>query len=247
MKQWLVGLVALTLICRAGAEQLEWFTDVPAALAKAKAENKNVLLDFTGSDWCGWCIKLKSNVFDQPNFVAFAKANLIMVELDYPHAKPQSAALKAANAALAKKYAVDGYPTVILLSGAGNQIDKTVGYLTAGLPAYLERFKRLSGIPHPEIAGSASAEAPDPPRSPPVYVPFPRVAEVHYDTLALKGISVGPAGRLAIINNESLAVGESASIKFKDGHVVVVCKEIRDDSALVTVDGQLVELKMGQH
>lgn len=247
MKQWLAALVVLTLICRAGAQELEWLTDVPTALAKAKAENKVVLLDFTGSDWCGWCMKLNSTVFEQPGFVAFARANLIMVELDYPHTKPQSDALKEANAALAKKYEVDGYPTLVLLSGGGDQIDKSVGYLTAGLPAYLERFKKLPGMPHPEVAVSASSEAPDPPRSPPVYAPLPRVAEVHYDKLALKGILIGPAGRLAMINNEPLAVGESASIKYKDGHVLVVCKEIRDDSALVTVDGQLVELKMGQH
>ena len=248
MKRFFWVLLALTLISRAGAEQLEWLTDVPAALAKARAENKVVLLDFTGSDWCGWCIKLDDNVFKQPAFIAYAKANLVMVELDYPHTKPQSAELKAANAALAKKYDVDGYPTVIMLNSAGKQIDKSVGYITAGLPGYLDRFKKLPGMPHPEIAGSVPAEeAPEAPRHAPVYEPLPRTAELHYDKLALKGISIGPAGRLAMINNETLAVGESANIKFQDGHVLVVCKEIRDDSALVTVDGHLVELKMGQH
>jgi thioredoxin-related protein len=247
MKRWLAGLVALTLICRAGAEELEWLTDVPAAMAKAKAENKIVLLDFTGSDWCGWCMKLKADVFSQPDFISFAKANLVMVELDYPRSKPQDDALKQANAALAKQYEVDGYPTLILLNGAGEQLDKTVGYLTAGLPGYLDRFKKLPGMPHPDAASSAPSETPDPPRHAPVYAPLPQVAPVQYGDLALKGISIGPAGRMAMINNETLAVGETASIKVKDGHVEVVCKEIRDDSALVTVDGKLVELKMGQH
>src|SRR5580693_1129688 len=79
MKRLLVGLLTLSTILSAGAEELEWLTDVPAALAKAKAENKIVFMDFTGSDWCGWCMKLKSDVFSQPQFTAFAKANFVMV------------------------------------------------------------------------------------------------------------------------------------------------------------------------
>ncbi len=248
MKRWLAGLLVIGLALHAGAQELEWLTDVPAALQKARAENKIVLLDFTGSDWCGWCMTLKAQVFSKPEFIAFARANLVMVELDYPRAKPQSDALKQANAALAKQYEVTGYPTVILLNGDGTQLDKSVGYITAGLPGYLERFKRIPGMPHAEVAGSAPDETPDPPRRPPpVWAAPPPVAETHYDELALKGISIGPSGKLAMINNETLAVGESASVKLKDGRVEVVCKEIRDDSAVVTVDGKLVELKMAGH
>ena len=248
MKRWLIALVTLSLVLRAGAEELEWLTDVPAAMAKAKAENKIVFMDFTGSDWCGWCMKLKSDVFSQPQFVAFAKANFVMVELDYPRSKPQSDALKEANAALAKQYDISGYPTVILLNGAGDQVWKTVGFLKDGLPAYMAEFAKLPGVkPVDGAVASAADQPPDPPRRPPVYAPFPQVAPVHYDDLALKGISIGPSGRMAMINNETLAVGESASVKVKDGHVQVVCKEIRDDSALVTVDGQLVELRMPGH
>ena len=243
MKRWLIALVTLSLILRAGAEELEWFVDLPTALAKAKAENKFVLLDFTGSDWCGWCMKLQSDVFSQPEFIAFAKANFVMVEVDFPREKPQSDALKHDNEALAKQYDVSGYPTLIVLNRAGEQVDKSVGYLTAGLPAYLKRYEKIVGA---KSAGG-SGQPSDPPRHPPVNAPFPQVAEVHYDELALKGISIGPAGRMAMINNETLAVGESASVKVKDGHVQVVCKEIRDDSALVTVDGQLVELRMPGH
>ena len=242
MKRWLIALVTLSLILRAGAEEIVWMTDVPAALAKAKAENKFVLLDFTGSDWCGWCMKLKSTVFEQPPFAAFAKANFIMVELDYPRSKPQSDALKLANQALARQYEVSGYPTLIVLNSAGEQVDKSVGYLPAGLPAYMKRYGRIVGTKSAD-ASDAPAEKPHAP----VYAPLPHVAEVHYEELALKGISIGPAGRMAMINNETLAVGETASIKVKDGRVEVVCKEIHDDSALVTVNGQLVLLQMGPH
>jgi thioredoxin-related protein len=245
MKRWLAGLVALTLICRAGAEELEWLTDVPAAMQKAKTDNKIVLLDFTGSDWCVWCKRLKGEVFDQPEFAPFAKSNLVMVEVDFPREKPQSDDQKQANAALAERYHITGYPTIILLNAGGEQVGQT-GYLEGGPPAFIAELEKIPGIKHVDVA-STPAEPADPPRHAPVYAPLPQVAPVQYGDLALKGISIGPAGRMAMINNETLAVGESASIKVKDGHVEVVCKEIRDDSALVTVDGKLVELKMGQH
>ncbi len=251
MKRCLVGLLMLSAVLRAGADELEWLTDVPAALAKAKAENKIVLLDFTGSDWCGWCKKLKAEVFDTPQFAAFAKVNFIMVELDYPRSIPQSEELKQANAQLAKQYDIHGYPTVILLNGAGEQLSKTVGFIKAGLPGYLAEFEKLPGVRHVDVGDIAAAppadQPPDPPRHAPVYAPFPRVAPVQYDDLALKGISVSPSGSLALINNETLMVGESASVKLRDGHVQVVCKEIRADSVLVTVDGKLLELKMRQN
>jgi protein disulfide-isomerase len=251
MKRCLAGLLIASLALHASAEELEWLVDVPTALQKAKAENKIVLLDFTGSDWCGWCMKLESEVFSNPQFIAFAKANLIMVELDYPRTKPQSDALKRDNADLARQYGVTGYPTLILLNGNGDQLDKTVGYLTAGLPGYLEHFKKIPGMPHPDAAGSIAASAPDDTpdatHHAPVWTAPPPIAPVQYGDLALKGISVGPSGRLAMINNESLAVGESAQVKVKDGHVQVVCKEIRDDSAIVTVDGKQVELRLAGH
>src|ERR1017187_4807538 len=89
VKRLLITVALLTLaVPRCPA--LEWLTDVPAALARAKAENKTVLLDFTGSDWCGWCMRLKAEVFDQPEFSTYAHANLILVELDFPHHKTQS-------------------------------------------------------------------------------------------------------------------------------------------------------------
>ena len=64
------------------------------SMDKASAEHKVVLLDFTGSDWCGWCKRLKAEVFDQPEFAEFAQANLIMVEVDFPRNKPETAAAK---------------------------------------------------------------------------------------------------------------------------------------------------------
>jgi protein disulfide-isomerase len=82
-------------------------------------------MDFTGSDWCGWCIKLNKDVFSKPEFAKYAKENLVLVEVDFPREKEQSAELKKANQALQKQYQIKGYPTIIVLNGDG----KTLGQL----------------------------------------------------------------------------------------------------------------------
>lgn len=109
-------------------EKVEWLTSVPKALEKAKAEKKVVMLEFTGSDWCPPCKALHKNVMTSTEFEAYAAKNLILVELDYPHAKEQSDELKKANQNLLKKYAIQGFPTVILLNPEGKELGKDVGY-----------------------------------------------------------------------------------------------------------------------
>lgn len=120
---------SLTLLAAEG----EWLTDLPKAQAQAKAEKKLVLIDFTGSDWCPPCKNLHKTVLVSPEFTAFAKDNLVLVELDFPKSKPQSAELKAANKELAKKFGITGYPTVIVLDASGKEVFKKVGY--GGTPA----------------------------------------------------------------------------------------------------------------
>ena len=78
----------------------EWLTDLPKAQAQAKEEKKMVLLDFTGSDWCGWCIKLHNEVFSKPEFAEYARKNLVLVEVDFPRKKKLGAEQKKANEAL---------------------------------------------------------------------------------------------------------------------------------------------------
>lgn len=119
-----VGFAALSL----GAADLEWHTDLAKAQAKAKAENKRVLIDFTGSDWCGFCIKLHKEVFSTSEFAEYAKKNLVLVEIDFPRAKPQSAEVKAANEKLQKEYKVRGFPTLVVLDSNGKKLGEMVGY-----------------------------------------------------------------------------------------------------------------------
>ena len=119
-----------------------WMTDFEAAKAKAKAENKPLLLDFTGSDWWGWCIKLDKEVFTKDAFKEYAAAELVLVELDFPRGKEQSAALKAQNEKLAQQYGIRGFPTILLLSPDGKLIEKT-GYQRGGPEAYVEHIKGI--------------------------------------------------------------------------------------------------------
>jgi thioredoxin-related protein len=125
--------------------ELPWATDLPKALEQAKTENKIVLLDFTGSDWCIWCMKFDNDVLSKPEFAAYAKTNLVMVMLDFPQAKKQSDALKKSNRELQKKFSVDGFPTYVVLNSDGKEIGRQVGYLAGGPEAFiakLEKFKK---------------------------------------------------------------------------------------------------------
>ena len=118
-----------------------WTTDVPKAQAEARADKKLVMLDFTGSDWCGWCIKLHKEVFDTPEFAEYAKKNLVLVEVDFPH-KKQPTALKKTNAALQAKYQVEGYPTIIVLNGDGKKVGQ-LGYMKGGPKAFIAELEKL--------------------------------------------------------------------------------------------------------
>lgn len=142
-KLWAGCLVlCLGLIC-AGAAELPWLTDLAKAQEKAKAEKKLVFMDFTGSDWCPPCKQLHSKVLTSKEFAEFAKANLVLVEVDFPRQKTQSAELKAANRALSKKFEIEGYPTVIVLTPEGKQLMKDVGYSGESASDFVARLQKL--------------------------------------------------------------------------------------------------------
>ena len=121
-----------------------WTDDYAKAVEKAKAENKNILLDFTGSDWCGWCIKFDKETLSTDKFAEYAKAHLELVVVDFPNKKPQSDDLKAANKALQKKYDVDGFPTFVLLNADGKEIGRQVGYTPGGPDAFIAKLDKFS-------------------------------------------------------------------------------------------------------
>jgi thiol-disulfide isomerase/thioredoxin len=112
-------------------------TDLPAALSQAQSENKLVLLDFTGSDWCSWCKKFDKDVLSTDKFAVYAKSKLVLMTVDFPYHKKQDAALKQANQELKNRFSVDGFPTFVLLNSAGRELGRQVGYLRGGPDAFI--------------------------------------------------------------------------------------------------------------
>lgn len=120
-----------------------WLTDWEAAKAKSKAENKPILLNLTGSDWCGWCIKLEKEVLSQKAFKDFAAENLILMEADFPKKKELPADLKKQNEALKKQYLNGGYPTMYLVDAEGKKLSEDLGEIKGGTEAYIAKLKEL--------------------------------------------------------------------------------------------------------
>ena len=140
-KHTLAAFVALMIAALPALAAPKWFTDLDEAKAVAVKENKPLLVDFTGSDWCGYCIKLHAEVFDKPEFEAFAK-NYVLVELDFPSKKPQPAEEKAKNKATQTKFGVSGFPTVLLIDAkSGEAYGRQSGYGPGtGPKAYIEKL-----------------------------------------------------------------------------------------------------------
>lgn len=147
MKKIILGILASFTLWQAGAADLNWETDVPKALAEAKAANKVVLLDFTGSDWCYWCKKLNTETFSQPEFATYSSTNLVLVEVDFPRTKVLPDDLKAANKALKEKYQIKGYPTLIVLKPDGSTLWQNVGYMEGGPAALIAKIDGAQKAP----------------------------------------------------------------------------------------------------
>ena len=107
-----VLLVALSINGFAQQKELTWHTDVNKAIKLSVESEKPLLFFFTGSDWCGWCIKLQKAVFLKPEFNTWAKKNVVLVELDFPRRTKLSVELQKQNRELANMFGVRGYPTV---------------------------------------------------------------------------------------------------------------------------------------
>lgn len=119
------GAIALAVSAAVAGET--WTTDFSAAQKAAAEQKAPILAVFSGSDWCGPCMMLKSKVFDTPEFAAYAKGSFIPVELDYPRQKLQDEKTKKQNAELAGRYAISGFPTVLLLSPNGDVYGGFIG------------------------------------------------------------------------------------------------------------------------
>lgn len=144
----LLLVVACTTI--QAQEGLTWHTDLNQAIAISKKEQKPLFLFFTGSDWCGWCIRLQNEVFKTPEFTAWAKEKVVLVELDFPRRTPISDELKKQNSELQQFFGVRGYPTVWFAKPGTPVEGKTsleqlgsTGYVAGGPTAWLEGANQI--------------------------------------------------------------------------------------------------------
>jgi thioredoxin-related protein len=120
-----------------------WLTDIDAAKKSASESKKDLLIDFTGSDWCSWCIKLNDEVFKHDAFKASVKDSFVLVEIDFPREKgklPED--VRKRNTELGDKYAVQGYPTILLCDAEGKPYAAT-GYEEGGPEKYVSHLNEL--------------------------------------------------------------------------------------------------------
>jgi thioredoxin-related protein len=126
------------------AAAANWLTDYPAAVAQAKKEHKEMLLLFTGSDWCVWCKKLDEEVYSKTEFTNYAEKNFVLVMLDFPSAKTLGEALQRQNDAMKLKYGINAYPTTILLDANEQTLTRIQGYIEGGPVAFVNRLEGKS-------------------------------------------------------------------------------------------------------
>jgi thioredoxin-related protein len=133
MKTWMMAmaavaasLVAINVMAAGGASA--WTTDLKQAQAMSKKTGKPILADFTGSDWCGYCMKLHEEVFSKPEFQKWAAQNVVLLTVDFPKSKTLPPALKKQNDELKSKFQPHGYPTIIVMDGDLKELGRTVGY-----------------------------------------------------------------------------------------------------------------------
>jgi thioredoxin-related protein len=230
-----IALIMLTL-CVAGpafAREATWQTSFTEAADQAARENKLLLLDFTGSDWCGWCQKLDAETFSRPEFSDYADKNLVLVRVDFPMHKSQPDELKEANRALKEQYSVRGFPTVVVVKPNGTVMWDQRGYAPGGPNAMINavnQCRKAAGLAVLSKPATPVAVAPKPaPRAP--VVPIQQPVPVHQNPGGepkLQGILYSTTHPSAVLNGKICEEGETVSgtrvIKIERDKVTVECQ-----------------------
>jgi len=131
-------LLLFTLVLPAFA--LDWQTDLDEAKKQALSEGKILLINFSGSDWCGWCKKLDREVFSQDEFTAWAQDKFVCLLIDFPKYKPQSREEKLTKMAWRDKFQVESFPTILLVDAESDAIIYRMGYQPGGTDKFIERL-----------------------------------------------------------------------------------------------------------
>jgi protein disulfide-isomerase len=120
---------------------LNWETDFDKAMKQAGKSGMLMLVDFSGSDWCGWCKRLDKEVFAEKEFKKFIDGKFVPVLIDTPRKKlPYK--LRKQNDELKTKYGIKGFPTVLIMNAKGKVLEKT-GYMRGGAKNYIKYLQRV--------------------------------------------------------------------------------------------------------
>jgi thioredoxin-related protein len=139
----IAAIAAASATAWALADSAQWQTDYKKAQAQAKTTNKLLLLDFTGSDWCGYCIMLDREILSRPQFRDYAKKNLVLLEIDFPRRKLQTDETRRQNQELAAHYQIEAFPTIVVLNGEGKPVWRFEGYFPDGPEAFIALLEKL--------------------------------------------------------------------------------------------------------
>ncbi|MFV8343455.1 thioredoxin family protein [Flavobacterium sp. XS2P39] len=143
MKKIIVTVFLFVASYAVEAQELVWETNVNKAMEISNKTKKPLLLFFTGSDWCGWCIRLQKEVLKTPEFAKWAKENVVLVELDYPRRTPQTPEIKKQNSELQQVFGIQGFPTIYFANGTTKDGKVnfeglgSTGYVAGGPTAWL--------------------------------------------------------------------------------------------------------------
>ncbi len=143
-KLFLLFLLIGSYTVQAQESELTWYTNFEKAMQLSVKEKKPLMLFFTGSDWCGWCIRLQKEVFHKSEFVTWAKDKVILVELDFPRKKQLEPSMQQQNYGLQNALQVRGYPTIWFVNAEKKDDGKinlsqlgSTGYVAGGPEAWL--------------------------------------------------------------------------------------------------------------
>jgi thioredoxin-related protein len=139
----LAAVASAALLAAQASAKTGWVDDFEKGLAQAKAEKKLALVDFTGSDWCVWCQRLDAEIFSKEEFTNYVKDKYVLVEVDFPQAKPLAEAKTKEHNKLSEIYKVEGFPTVLILDPTGKEVGR-LGYVKGGPKAFITELEKVT-------------------------------------------------------------------------------------------------------
>lgn len=248
-KKLITGVVLAACVAPAFSA-VEWMTDIEAAKTKAAAENKALLLDFTGSDWCGWCIRIRKEVLDKPRFEEYIRDKFVPVEIDIPNNPNFDANLRKRNEELCAQYSVQGFPTILVTDAQGMVAGGFVGgiidpvkvesILNAGLEnaRKLEAAQKLSGVEKAKVLAEVYKLLPEGVQASAQPILNEILALDPEDTVGLARLAKVRAQKEEFRKGLSTIADEAALKKYLEDSLAVAYPENR--SMLLNVKGSLM-------